>query len=266
MNKWIAAALIWLLSAQLAWATPAATNLGSNNANSGSTISITTVATANAGDTIVVGTAGSTTLFTCDAGGGISDSAGNTYTKQNETLYTGNSSATFTVCLFTAVNIAALASGGSITWTSPLASPVAITAFVVTGVTASPLDGVDNGVSSSGFCSQTSGVTPSVTGDMLVGVCSWDSPTAVTNTFTQDTGLAWATPPVKAANNGSPNEGVAIAGGTVVYNSTATVTYNPTFSAGAGSFNSGSIIIALKASGGGGATYNNRLMMQGYGN
>lgn len=108
------------------------TDLGRNSAGSGTTLAITTAATASAGTLIVVFTGSSADT---DAATGVTDSASNSYT--GATASTGNTSSRIFYCM----NATQLASGGTITVTYGNSQAHYAVAVAVSGVaTASALD------------------------------------------------------------------------------------------------------------------------------
>lgn len=256
----IALAFLFTLWVSVALATPAAINLGSaNNTTSNSTLTVTVANNSPSGATVLLAVLHTNTGTTCSIGA-PTDTAGNSYVLQASKYPNGNSTLG-ELCVWRVFNASALSSGNSITWTLAQGFVTAV-AVSITGVLTSPLDVEDTGASSGGFCTVGTplgaGITPTVNGDMLVGFCGWASPGTTTSDFAQDAGVAWAFPPgvnAYTANN------IGIGGGSFIQPTAANIDYEPIAIGFTAEY-----LIALKASGGGGATSDQSLPLTGFGN
>jgi hypothetical protein len=210
-------------------------NIGTATSNSlanGSTLSISTGAVPR-GSLIVVGiTNGPGGAFS----GGVTDTAGNTYTFDHSAGLNFNGAANGNLNLYFAYNTSALSSGNSISVSNTgTAAPVAMTALYAVGIktSADPRDSAAStgpAAGSSTSPTQTLAAAPSVPGALIIGVVGAQMNTSG---FTQDsTNAAFASPPTLAAtSSASPNVGVA--GGYVIPRGQPTQTYAPTLSVSA---------------------------------
>lgn len=263
MKRILLGIIAWLLTASISFATPVATNMGTASGTA-VTLTITLGSSVPAGSTIVLAGMEVFTGSNCGSAAQPSDTAGNTYTIM-KIVNPNASPANGQLCIFTATNITALSSGNTIVWTSASGGSIKMltNAVSVTGVTTSPIDVFDGNGSGSSFCTLSSfTITPTVSGDLLVAFCGLATSTAPTDTFTQDTGLAWAIPPV--SNFTTTISGFLLGGGNVVYNSTSPVDYNASFATPGSGFVA-DFIIALKSSGAGSASITRR-SLTGVGN
>lgn len=253
---------LFFLWAGTALAVPAAINLGSaNNTTSGSALTITVANNSPSGATIFVAITHTNTGSNCTSGA-PTDTAGNTYVLQKDQSL-NSSPANGSLCVWRVFNASALSSGNSIVLPGAGVAQGFITgvAVSISGVTISPLDVESTGASTGGFCASGSplgnGLTPTVNGDMLVGFCGWASAGTTTADFTQDVGVAWASPPgvnAYTANN------IGIGGGSFVQSTAAAIDYEPTAIGLTAEY-----MIALKASGAA-ATSDQSLPLTGFGN
>lgn len=259
MKRILAALFVWLLGAQLALATPAAIDLGSaNNTTTNSALTLTVANNSPSGATVLLAALHTNTGTTC-AVGAPTDTAGNSYVLQ-ASKFPNSNSVNGELCVWRVFNASALSSGNSITWAFAQGFVTAV-AVSITGVLTSPLDVEDTGASNGGFCTVGvplgTGITPTVNGDMLVGFCAWANPGAATSDFSQDTSVAWASPPVVnayTANN------IGIGGGSYVQPTAANIDYEPSAVGFTAEY-----MIALKPTGGGGSPQTRR-SLTGVGN
>jgi len=217
----------------------AVTNIGTNNNNSGSTLAISAV-TVPAGSLIVVCV---TDRSATAPGGSVSDGGTNTYASAASKNLNNSTSNGFGA-IFYAYNSGAL-SGATLTYTKTGSVNCSMSAFYATGIlsVSDPLDtgvtatSAGNGTGASGTV--TSGA-PAASGALFLGMIARAGNTA---TFTQDTGVAWATPPVEA-KSGTASGDARTNGGTFVNTGTSALTYAPSYSGS--SLNWAALIVAFK--------------------
>lgn len=208
------AALLLAFGIAPAWGAGVCTNLGIKFVGSGVTV-VSIVVTQGGvpiNSTIFVGAAdGNTTLPTNVP----TDSAGNVYQLIGQAFKNG-SSGNGSGNTFYAANIAAVASGGAITYNKVTqAGGGAITVCYLTGVAASPLDfGVTAVATGSSTTPTVASLSASKSGEYYIGFVYAGS------TLTQASG--WVTPP--ASTSQSP----LVLGGNRVNAGTGVLTYNPT--------------------------------------
>lgn len=197
------------------------TSIGTHNAGSGTTGSITVPAGGvPAGACIVVGVVeqGTNTI-----GSGVTDTAGNTYTLIKPAVANGTNCVG---AVYRCWNCKALVSGNTITYTAHNSSDSnAESACYITGVdnTADPLDSavVNSATGSSAAPTITSG-TPSQSGELMMGFLLWN---ALGTTFTQDsTHEPYSTFPVLVVNS---TQEVGVAGGAWTNTGSGAITYAP---------------------------------------
>lgn len=154
----------------------------------------------------------------------VSDTAVNTYVRQNRVFY---DSTTFVSAAFICQNCTALIPGNTITFTVSTGSSI-MSALAIRTTQATSLDlntsPVNSGASKITNPTITSG-TPSTAGEIFVGMLAFVT-VSPTSTMIQATG-GWQQPPDFSATIGS----LAHGGGWLKNAGTGTVTYNPTLSA-----------------------------------
>jgi hypothetical protein len=160
-------------------------------------------------------------------GGSLSDGGSNTYAAAaSQTI--NNSSANGFGRIWYAFNSVAL-SGATFTYTKTGSNPAGLSAFYATGIKTS-VDPLDSAATATGFGSSnaptvTSGV-PTSRGDLFLGMIAR---TGTAGAFTQDSGNAWATPPVQAVSGTGGTVDARVNGGTFINTGLGTLTYAPTY-------------------------------------
>jgi len=197
-------------------------NLGTAQTKVGAlTLVITTSAAASAGNTIIVRAVGVDAIPNAS----VTDTAGNTYV-----LDTDNSGANPRNDIWRADNVAALASGSSITVTySTTFSAAAAAADEFSGVTAtSPKD--VSGVGSGSSTTPSATADPVATNDLIFGHVSVNGPTG--DTYTEDTdstgGDTWHTLTRIGTSGAGATSNVTSNGAYKIATDGSAQTYNPT--------------------------------------
>lgn len=206
----------------MAFGTP--TSIGNAGHASGTTLVLTTTATVSAGSLIVVVVEERTNQA---PGGSLVDSgASNSYVGTTGISLAATQSNGW-VRMFYVKNASALSSGSTITYTpGGTANPVCMSAFFVTGAdTSAPLDTtVTASATGTGTTPSVTSGSPAAAGELFLGVLG---SRGSSGTFTQDTGVAWATPPTEGTS-GTGNGAARVNGGVFVNTGTGTLTYAPT--------------------------------------
>lgn len=210
---------------------PSATSLGTGSNSAGTTLILTVGAAVAAGSTVVVGTATGNNA-TLAAGATVADSNAASYTQIGSSLTFGATGGVGWGQLFYLPNSAALANGsGTITMTKQASGQfVALSAMVVSGVAAAPLDTAVTATAtgSSGTPSVVSG-TPAVAGELIIGFCGAQDANGTGCVYTQDSTHSFTTPFVAVDTPASVQKAVT-GGGNVLNAGTGTTTFAPTLS------------------------------------
>lgn len=218
------------------------TSLGQSANTSGATLTLGSI-TVPSGSLIVVCIADKSSAT--PPAGSLSDGGTNAYATAASRVLNGAAANGFGEILY-AYNSVAL-SGATFTYTKAVSgSRAAISAFYATGIQtgSDPLDSAatQTATGASNAPTVTSGV-PTVAGDLFVGVIAR---TGAAGAFTQDSGSAWATPPVEAISGTNGTTDARIDGGTFVNAVASALTYAPTFAGTAVGW--AELIVAFKAS------------------
>lgn len=186
-------------------------------------------------------------------GGGVVDSAGNSYTNITSALLNGAAANGFISAYYSTTGTAvALTGAGTITYTRGGGSNtrLSISCIYITGGAASlPLDTAvtASATGTAGTITVTSG-TPAVSGELFLGLFGNSN----ANVFTQDTGNGWTSTGGFTAISAAAN--ARFAGGNQVNAGSGTKVYAPTIATANGLWAVG--VVGFKPlSGGGAATY-----------
>lgn len=220
------------------------TNLGTATSSSGAatSLSITTGATVPAGATILLATY--LTLVSSSGSAGvtsISDSAGNTYTAVDSGAAVKNTAVGGPMVCYIANNVNQLNSGSSITinFASGQQS-ILMAASYVTGLTASPVDKINNStVSTTGSGATVSTGTLSQPSEIVIGMMAALDQTSLS--FTQASGFTTMTGPANVSNSNLSG----FQWGYQIVSSTSSVSYTPSASL-SGTFVWGEDVFSLK--------------------
>ena len=196
------------------------TGIGANANTSGSTLTITTAWSAGVTLCVVVTEQSGGTLT---GSGTVTDSNGRTYVKRIAQLYNSSKACAY---VFTCDNASA-GTSVTVTYNKVGTSKCAMSIVRVDGAAAASDDKWAVATGSSTSPSVTS-PAPSQANEGFVGFISWIG-NGNTDTFSQDTSLAWSDPPTPFHTTSGTNDAI-VNGGSVVNTGSGALTYAPTIS------------------------------------